>query len=211
MKVRLNVYGKNKRRTKLREDHKEVTHLPVSGGKSTQQDVIHLAGQPKKQRPQQRPQERQNLKPNIRSEYQERLLNKIKETPGLMKLLGNVFKDYPEIIRREMRMNSEHATKRQKENGRQQTMRRLQLEADLERQLCILAGIDLNSLRTPQVQETTESDVFQAVIEEEVTPTDIKSEKKPVKKKTAKKKTSKKKTTRKKTAKKVVAGEATDE
>lgn len=182
------------------EPYKNATHLPTQSEVSRQSDVVHLTGNPMVQK--QVPQIKSDPEsPSINlSEYQKQLLDEIKRRPDVMNLFRQIFQQYPQVVAREYRLTSPHATKRQNLNGRKATLERLQLEADIEEQICKLSGIDINQIKADNTEsvEKTQEEVEEAVIEEEVTPVDIKEEPvKKTKKKSTKKKSSKKKTTKK--------------
>lgn len=182
------------------EPYKSTNHLPMSGEVTGQSGVVHLTphgtSQPRKTAT---PVKSDPEVPTIDlSEYQRKLLEEIQKNPALTNILQMIFRKYPELIIKEYRLTSPNATKRQKLNGRKVSMERLRLEADLEQQLCRLAGIDVNEVKASVTQqpERTVEEVEEAIIEEENTPVDIKEpEKKVTKKKPTKK--SKKKTTKK--------------
>jgi hypothetical protein len=187
-----------------KEPLRDVTHLPTDGQVTRQRNVVNLTPNVPQKRRQVERVKSTPAQPTINlSEYQKQLLAEINNRPEVMNLFRMIFQQYPQLVTREFRLSSSSATKRQRQRKKMVVMQRLKMEADIEEQICRLAGIDLNQIQADNVDnpELTEGEVEQAVIEEENTPVDIKDEpEKTTKKKTRKK--SSKKTTKKKTNKK---------
>lgn len=77
------------------------------------------------------------------SEYQKQLLEEINKQPKLIKLFTAIFNDYPKLIRKEFVQTEASQSRRQKEDGLKTRRVRLSIEAFIEEQICMLAGISI--------------------------------------------------------------------
>jgi hypothetical protein len=125
-----------------------------------------------------------NTVPSL-TEEQKKLLDEIQKRPEVIRLLGAIFKDYPAAIRDEILKTQPHKTNRQKKAGMDAAIRRLQIEAWIEKEIAALAGIGIPE--TEQVQEIEDS------IDETAEELKEVAEKATATKKTTKKKSSRKK------------------
>lgn len=79
--------------------------------------------------------------------YQKKLLEEINKNPELVKLFKVIFKDYAQILRKEMSQRNPNASRRQQQAGIKTTETRLKIESYIEACICKLSGINLETLQ----------------------------------------------------------------
>ena len=194
----------------MRENFQDETPIPLSGEVTEGSEVVSLT--PNQKKLQQNMQGTntipENPKVNI-SEYQKKLLEALQEHPPVVALLNKIFMEYPVLIIKEYSQSRPTTTQRQRRASIETTKQRLQLEANIEEEVALLSGINLQKLAESCTEESeppmTSEEVTEAIVAEkkieEVEQVIASDAKKKVAKKKTKKK-SKKKTTKKKTQKK---------
>ena len=89
--------------------------------------------------------------------YQAKLLEALKASPNVMRLMGVIFHHYPMTVVKESRQTSPNATAKQKQAGRETQKARLNMEAFIEEEIAKLAGIDVEQLLKDAQNEVAEA------------------------------------------------------
>lgn len=135
------------------EVSKSPSHIPLTSNHSPVPNYQSAKSTPMPQGvPQPQPVPEVNLNP-----YQRRLLEELKKTPDVMKLMGVIFHQYPTMVVKEMRQTNPNATARQRQAGRETQKTRLNMEAFIEEEIAKLAGIDVEKLLEEAKAEVAEA------------------------------------------------------
>lgn len=133
----------------------ELVNLNFSSEKSGNEEEICLMNPKTKNMAQKAVKE--NKIPPL-SEYQKTLLEEFRKRPEVMRVLTAIFKDYPEAILNEIKLNNPNVSKKKKKLGQDASIRRLKIESWIEMQIAKIIGIDTENLlkSEPEIDLSTE-------------------------------------------------------